>query len=313
MKPRTESTRQERRTRRKELYELLGKLPSRSRPIAAERVYAENRGGYTLEKLLLDLNGIEWVPAYLLRPDKGADADAKPPVILYHHSHGGFYKVGKDELLRGAPYLQQPAYGESLALRGYAVLCIDSWAFGERSGRTESAIFKEMLWNGQSMLGMMLFDAIRAIDYLETRADVDASRIGTMGMSMGSTLAWWLAALDTRVKAVAELCCLTDFHALVEDNGLDRHGIFYYVPDLLNHFTTGQINALIAPRPHLSLAGNLDPLTPAAGLDRIDRELRDVYAAYGAPDAWKLLRYDVGHVETAEMRAEVLAFFERWL
>jgi hypothetical protein len=80
------------------------------------------------------------------------------------------------------------------------------------------------------------------------------------------------------------------------------------VPSLLKHFTTARINALIAPRAHLSLAGNLDTLTPPAGLDRIDRELKQVYAAAGKPENWKLLRYDVGHEETPEMRREIIEF-----
>ncbi len=106
---------------------------------------------------------------------------------------------------------------------------------------------------------------------------------------------------------------MTDFQALIDTRGLDGHGLYYYVPGLLKHFTTAQINALIAPRPHLSLAGNYDPLTPPAGLDRIDAELSQVYAEEGAPDAWKLLRYETGHFETAAMRAEILSFLQQWL
>lgn len=85
------------------------------------------------------------------------------------------------------------------------------------------------------------------------------------------------------------------------------------MPGLLRHFSTAQINALIAPRPHLSLAGNFDRLTPPAGLDRVDAALRRVYAEHDASEAWRLVRYDVGHFETAAMRAEVLAFLRRWL
>jgi dienelactone hydrolase len=303
----------EQRTNRNKLYALLGKLPARSRPISVEVVQTEQRESYRLEKLLLDVNGIEPVPAYLLLPHNNRAGRTKAPLIVYHHSHGGFYKVGKEELLAPAPYQVQISYGEALAARGYAVLAIDSWAFGERSGRKESAIFKEMLWHGRSMLGMMLYDSIRAIDYAVTRPELDAAMIGTVGMSMGSTMAWWLGALDPRIKAVADICCLTDFHTLMKQDGLDRHGLFYYVPDLLNHFTTAQINALIAPRSHLSLAGVHDSLTPAEGLDRIDAELKKVYASMGADDSWKLLRYDVGHQETDDMREEALAFFDRCL
>jgi hypothetical protein len=83
------------------------------------------------------------------------------------------------------------------------------------------------------------------------------------------------------------------------------------VPALLKHFSTAQINALIAPRPHLSLAGDLDPLTPPAGLERIDQELRQVYATLGAGEAWQMRRYKCGHTETPAMRTESLAFLEK--
>ena len=160
---------------------------------------------------------------------------------------------------------------------------------------------------------MMVYDSLKAIDYLTSRADVDSERIGTLGLSMGSTMAWWVAALDTRMKLCIDICCLTDFQTLIEDDGLDRHGIYYYVPSLLKHFTTAEINALIAPRAHLGLAGDLDLLTPPAGLDKIDAELKAVYEIAGAPNAWKLLRYQVGHMETSEMRTEILVFLDRWL
>jgi len=296
--------------RRKELYFLLGDLPDRRRKITATTVAEEERESYVLEKLVLDLNGIEDAPAYFVRPQ---ERKGRLPAILYNHAHGGDYLLGKDELLNGRGALQQPPYAEELTRRGYAALCIDTWAFGDRRGRTESEIFKEMLWIGQVMWGMMVFDSLRAIDYLVSRPDVDSSRIGTMGISMGSTMAWWVAALDTRIKVCVDMCCLTDFQVLIETRGLDRHGIYYYVPGLLKHFSAADINCLIAPRAHLGLAGNFDPLTPPAGLDRIDAQLRRAYRSEGAAGAWKLLRYDTGHYETAAMRKEVVSFLEKWL
>ncbi|MGQ9816029.1 MAG: dienelactone hydrolase family protein, partial [Candidatus Roseilinea sp.] len=105
------------------------------------------------------------------------------------HAHGGDYRLCKDELLNGRDALQKTPYAVELTRRGYAALCIDTWAFGERRGRTESEIFKWMLWRGQVMWGMMVYDSLRAIDYLVSRPDVDPARIGTLGISMGSTMA----------------------------------------------------------------------------------------------------------------------------
>jgi len=285
---------QDHEARRRELYGLLGDLPERDRPIGGRSLGPEERRGYTLERLLLDLNGVEAVPAYFLRPP---GATGPLPTILYHHAHGGDFVLGKDEVTIGRPHLQAQPYAEALTARGYAVLALDAWGFGERRGRTESELFKAMLWRGQVLWGMMVYDNIRSIDYLATRSDVDLSRLATLGLSIGSTMAWWLA----------------DFQALIDMQLLDRHGLYYYVPSLLKRFDTAGINALIAPRPHLGLAGNFDRLTLPAGLDRIDRALHAVYAAHGAVDAWELRRFETGHFETAAMRVAVLDWLARWL
>jgi hypothetical protein len=296
--------------RREELYALMGRLPDRTLPIESRTIATEHRDGYVLEKLLLELNGLGPVPAYFTRPPEG---EGPWPAVLYNHSHGGYYHLGKDELTNGVGHQQLPPYAQALAARGISALCIDAWAFGERRGRTESETFKEMLWRGRVMWGMMVYDNLRALGYLCSRPDVQPDRVATLGMSMGSTMAWWTAALDERVKVTVDICCLTEFEDLVAMRGLDGHGIYYYVPDLLNHFTCAEINALIAPRAHLGLAGNADRLTPPAGLDKIDAHLRAVYSAAGAPDAWRLSRYECGHVETAAMRAEILEFLDSWL
>ena len=296
--------------RRRELYALLGKLPDRKRPISGKKRREEERDGYILETWDLDLNGIEAVPAYLARPRTGS---AKAPAVLFDHSHGGGYKIGKQEFIEGRSYLQPKPYAKELTEQGYIALCIDQWVFGERSHTSEADMFKAMLWRGQVLWGMMVYDSLRALDFLVQVPGVDAQRIATLGMSMGSTMAWWLAALDERIKVTVDINCLTEFHTLLEKKGLSLHGVYYFVPDLLNHFTTAQINALIAPRAHLGLAGLRDTLTPVEGLDIIDRELQQAYAKAGHPERWKLLRYDVEHQETPEGRREIIAFLQQFL
>jgi acetyl esterase/lipase len=294
--------------RRRELYALLGDLPDRNRPLTSKKLDEAERDGYVLETWQLDLNGIEPVPAYLARPRA---AGGRRPAVLFNHSHGGGYKIGKLEFVDGRSYLQPVPYAKALTDLGYVSLAIDHWVFGERSHTTEADTVKAMLWQGQVLWGMMVYDSLRATDFLVQRADVDASRLATLGISMGSTMAWWLAALDERIKVTVDICCLTDFHTLLAKKWLAGHGFYYYVPGLLKKFTTAQINALIAPRAHLALAGLQDKLTPVEGLDIIDRELTRVYAKQ--PERWKLLRYDVGHMETPEGRQEIVAFLQRFL
>lgn len=293
--------------RRKQLYDLLGDLPPRNLEISASLISIDTHENFYIENIQLELNGIESVPAYFIKPK---NLFRPAPAILYNHYHAGKYKLGKDELLMPKPEEGLASYADDLSKHGYCVLCIDMWAFGERALRSENSLFKEFLWKGKVLWGMMLYDSLRAVDYLITRPEIDSQRIATLGMSMGSTMAWWLTALDTRIKVCVDLCCLTDFQSLIDDDGLDRHGVYYFVPSLLKYFTTSQINALIAPRAHLSLAGNFDNLTPTGGLDRIDRELREIYTAKGKPSHWKLSRFDVGHVETHHMRNEVLSFLD---
>ncbi len=292
--------------RRAELYRLMGKLPPRDRKVTAQLISTEERDGYILEKLSLDLNGIELAPAFFAKP-KGKSG--RLPTVLFNHSHGGGYHIGKNEFVNGREYMSSPPYADVLTSLGYNALCFDTWVFGERATRTEMDTFKDMLWHGRVMWGMMVYDSLKAVDYLVSRSDVDSSRLATLGMSMGSSMAQWVGALDRRIKVIVDICCLTDWQTLLEVNGLKEHGIYYYVPDLLNHFTTAQMNALAAPRAHLALAGNQDPLTPVAGLEKVDTELKRVYAAAGHPENWKLLRYDGKHFENPMMREEV----RKWL
>ena len=206
---------------------MLGDLPDRQRPITATKRGEEERDGYVLESWVLDLNGLEPVPAYLARP-KGLGHQAQ--AVVFDHSHGGGYDIGKKEFVEGRSYLQPVPYAKALTDEGYVALCIDHWCFGERSHTTEMDTFKAMLWQGQVLWGMMVYDSIRALDWLLTRGDVDGSRVATLGMSMGSSMAQWLGALDERVKVTVDICCLTEYHALLADKGLARHGIYYYVP-----------------------------------------------------------------------------------
>lgn len=296
--------------RRAELYGLLGDLPLLTRPLTAVKRGEVELDGYVLETWDLDLNGVETVPASVARP---RDLTRPAPAVLYNHSHGGRYDMGRRELVEGREYLQPESYAKALTDLGYVVLCIDHWVFGERAHTSEIDTVKMMLWRGEVLWGQMVYDSLRALDFLMSRPDVDPTRVATLGMSMGSNMAWWVAALDPRVAVTVDLCCLTDYQALLETGGVSGHGIYYYVPRLLQHFTTAQINELIVPRPHLAIAGTRDPLTPVIGLDRIEAALDDAYAAAGHPERWRLERYPVGHEETAEGRRAALEFLREHL
>lgn len=293
--------------RRQDLWRLLGPRPWREAGVAGERLGREARDNAVVEHWCLHLNAEQPVPALLLRP-----RDAAPRgVVLYCHAHGNHFETGKDKLLVGRPALQSPPYGQALTARGWAVLAIDHWGFGERRQPSESALVKRLLWQGATLWGWRVHDTLAALDWLRAQPGFESLPVATLGLSMGSTMALWSAALDTRIAACVDLCCAAEYEALLHSGGYQLHGEYFFVPGLLRDFTLGEIAALIAPRPHLSLAGRADPLTPTAGLARLDQTLRAAYAALGADAAWEQGLEDSGHSETPSMRRFVLAWLDR--
>lgn len=299
--------------RRQNLWSLLGDLPWQHEPALPRVIRTEEHEDYTLQRLVFDLNGVEPVPALLLIPKQ---LKTPAPGLLFVHWHGGMYDLGKEQLLRGTDV--QAAYAPVLAKLGIVTLAIDSWCFGERKHDNnghegEEDTFKLMLWRGRTLWGMMLFDEFRALSYLAGRAEVDTQRLGVFGMSMGSTKAWWLAALDPRIRLTIDLCCLTDYESLIAAHGLSGHGIYYYVPSLLKQFDTAGINELIIPRPHLSLNGRKDKLTPPAGVEKIRDKLLPLYRQHGSERDCGIELFDCAHEETPEMRRIVIEWMQRYL
>ncbi|WHX50322.1 prolyl oligopeptidase family serine peptidase [Paenibacillus woosongensis] len=283
---------------RERLRGLLGDLPV-NRPITATVLTQEEYDGYFLESLVLDLNGIEQVPAYVAKPLHG---EGPFPLVVVNHSHGGDYERGRKEFIKSSHYLQEPSFAKVLTGMGYAACCIDMWGFNERGGKKESELVKEMLWRGRVMWGMMIYDNMRMVDYMCHREDIDPSRIATMGMSMGAMMSWWLAALDERIKVAIDICGQVDAETLIAKRGLDHHGFYSYVPGLLKHFKTLDIQKLIVPRARMSMVGRNDRMTPIEGVEYLADGLYEAYQAAGQADRWQPVVSSAGHMETLEMR-----------
>ena len=287
--------------RRDDLWRLLGPRPWRDGGVVGEHAGTAAHGDATVERRRLHLNRQQAVPALLLRP-RGAVRG----VVLYCHAHGKRFDVGKDELLVGRSALQSPSYGDALSARGWAALAIDHWSFGERQCPSERALVKRTLWHGESLWGWRVHDTLAAFDWLRSQPGFESLPVVTLGLSMGSTMALWAAALEPGIAGCIELCGAAEYDALLASGGFDGHGEYFFVPGLLREFTLAEIAALIAPRPHLSLAGRADPLTPPDGLASLDRELRAVYAALNAETAWQQHVEAGGHAESPTMRSRVL-------
>jgi dienelactone hydrolase len=296
----------------------LGDLPPRPSPPKVHLVSVEHRPGYRLERIRLD-NGVDGeMSAMLLVPD-GLTKPA--PAVLWLHSSSYDHRQLLAPNKNGGP---EPL-GEVFVKRGWVVFAPDAAWYGDRDGagpagpreRTKDQQLSQAKWNlwlGRTPWGQFVRDDQCALDYLCSRPEVDASKIGATGISMGSTRSWWLAAVDDRIAAVVGVACLTRYENLIRHGQLKAHGIYYFGVGLLKHFDTEAVVSLVAPRPCLFLTGDLDAGSPADGIKVIEAKAGAVYRAVGAGEKFRSVLYpEVGHTYTPEMRAEMLAWFDRWL
>lgn len=298
----------------------LGDLPPRPKP-SAKLLSAESwpGEGFRVESLLIpngvdgEMSALYFVPSRL--------GDSKAPAILWLHSSS----YDARQLLTPGYNGGSEPLGITFVKAGYVVLAPDACWYGHRSGKgpggppettraQQESLLKYNLWMGRTLWGMFVRDDQVALDYLCSRPEVDAGRVGATGMSMGSTRSWWLAAVDERVRCVVGVACLTRYQNLIAHGQLRQHGVYYFVFGLMKHFDVEGVLALIAPRPYLALTGELDAGSPADGIVVIEEKLGRVYAALGAKEAFRSVRYKhTGHVYTPAMRREMLRWFGRWL
>lgn len=306
---------------RAKLESLLGNRPSRPslKPVI---LWKEDRGSYWLEKFEFDNGAAETVRGYLFLP-KTASADRPAPGVLYCHWHGGQYDIGKDELL--GTNATPVAPGPALAERGFAVLGIDACGFGERNGAGpdgptqrgsagELSAAKFNLWAGRTLWGMIVRDDQIALDILSARPEIDPHRIGVTGISMGSTRAWWLMALDDRPKTGVAVGCMTRYRELIQSNMLKAHGIYYFVPGMLQHFDAEAVIACAAPRPLLFMTGDSDSGSPVEGVRSLTKSVTAVYAALDATPAFSsIIEPNTAHVYLPRMWERTLDWLHHHL
>jgi dienelactone hydrolase len=305
---------------RSTLEKLLGDIPARPKQPKVKIISIQKMHGYTLEKFVIDNEIDSWIPGYLAIP---SNATGKIPAVVGMHGHGS----SKENIFGMDPDTHQDVLA-LLVSHGYAVMAIDSYFTGERRGKgpagdlemqsnrsdEEWSLFKINSWFGRSLWGMQLGDEQIALDYLAGRPEINPAKIGVEGMSMGSTRAWWLAALDERVTTIVGVACFTRYKELIEQRSLSEHGIYYFVPGMLQHFDTEAVMGLIAPRPFLALTGDSDKGSPLSGMRVLEKKLDTVYSLYGKQENFKSIIYPhTGHVFTDDMKIEMIDWFEKYL
>jgi len=290
-----------RRRLRRKLIELLGGLDYPRRSLSPKVTDEWERDGYTIMRVEFWSDEFNLVPAFLLKPKSSNGA-----AVLTLHGHGygkgeitGFDENGKFREV-GKGY--QKDFAISLVKRGFTVLAIDQSGFGERrededikEGAGKSSCWWLAIWAfmyGETVIGRRVWDAMRAIDYLQSLEWIGPNRIGVMGISGGGTTTLFTSALDDRVKATVVSGYFNTFRDSIL---LINHCIDNYVPGLLNYAEMYDIAALIAPRPLLIESGLNDPIFPIRGVKYAFERLKKAYELLGALDKLELDAFEGGH------------------
>lgn len=281
---------------------MLGLRPMPARtPLRPKVTGTLKRDGYVVEKLHFQSIPGVYVPANLYRP---ASTSARLPAVLYLCGHG----IGK-----ASPGYQ--AHPRWFAQHGYVSMILDTIELGESRG-DHHGTYSNGRWDwisrGYTPAGAEVWNAMRAMDYLETRPDVDPARFGVTGISGGGGISWFLAAADERIKCAAACCQTGSVEQHVVDRTMDLHcdcafWINYYrwcLPD---------IGALIAPRPILASAGTKDRLWRPYAFRGVMRRIRRQYAALGMPDNAQLVEDITPHSYSPRLRKAIFEWFNQHL
>jgi len=276
------------------------------------------RDGYRLLKITYEVEPGERVPALLLIPD-GVEARHPAPGIAVWHQHAGQFHLGKSEPagLAGDPMHHT---GAALAREGYVVLCPDALCFEERQDPTgklrddryERFQFLRQVVAGRCLAWKSILDMKRAFDFLASRPEVVASRLGCYGHSMGSTHTWLAGPWEPRLRCLVANCCLPTYRGIQREHLL--HCFPNFIPGLYEYGDTPDVVALTAPRALHMNFGERDGGSPIEDVRRGVKKIAAAYQARGAADRFSwYIEAGAGHVLSPEMWRRTREWFDRHL
>ncbi len=309
------------------------KLIERPRvPLAAEQKKLGDADGLAQWHFTFAAEASQRVPGLLV---KSASSSGKRPVVIALHGTGGT-KESQLELLK------------QLAKLGFIGIAMDGRYHGERTKAGKGSVeygdaMLRRYRTGQELpfLYDTVWDVLRLLDYLETRDDVDAKRIGLLGFSKGGMETYLAAAVDARIAVAIPFIGVQSFRWALENNSWQSRvetfqaainqaakdagksevttefvQQFYdrVMPGIADHFDAPQMLPLIAPRPLLVINGDSDPRTPIPGLMECVENARAAYRRIKSEDKFTFkLQLKTGHAVTPDARQEAIAWLQQWL
>ena len=291
----------------------------------------ERRDGYKAQKIEICLSRYYTVPAYLLIPDgKGPF-----PAVNALHDHGAHLFIGKEKMIRPlacedslvktdaeewARQLYEGQFvGDYLARHGYVVFSADAPMWGER-GQKEGPrrdrydmIAGNMMMYGIDLSAYMTYDDISGTEFLASLSEVDASRIGCMGCSMGGYRAWMLAALSDRIKAGASVCWMTTTDEQMSFNydRTENGGFANCFPGLRRWLDYPHVASMACPKAMLFINGTQDKLFPVPAVEKAFKTMHDTWKSQHADSKLETELWDIPHSCPLQAQQRVLDFFRK--
>ncbi len=287
-----------------ELVEMLGleDVPlkkKRTRPgVKITGIIKEN--GYRIEKLYYESLPSLYVPANLYVPD----SIKKPlPAILYVCGHSPSQKV------------HYQAHARKFAQLGFVCLIIETIQWGEVRGEHWGSYSRGWFnWfsRGYNPAGVEVWNAVRGLDLLSERPEVDPEKMGVTGISGGGSQSWYIAALDSRIKAAAPVCGASTLKSHILTRTIDGH-CDCMMPINTYHSDFQTIGALIAPKPLLIAQADRDGLNTIESVRELHADIKRIYKIYQKPENITLVETPGGHSYHRISRERIFSFFIKHL
>jgi dienelactone hydrolase len=288
---------------RAKLLELMGAFPAKRIPLQPQTLEVREFPDYRREKFVFQSAPGSAVLGYLLTPKTGK---AVYPAVISIPGHGrgvddivGIDPQGRDRTVK-VDY--EYDYAVQIAEQGMAAVAIEPMAFGCRRDAATKAkgatatgcqpTAGAALLLGQTMIGWRSWDVMRAIDWIETRPELDAKRVGCMGISGGGTVTLFVSAVEPRIRAAFASCSLNTF---LDSIMSISHCIDNYVPGILSWAEMYDVAGLIAPRPFFAESGEKDAIFPIAASRASFERVKKVYEVFGAADLTEQETFDGPH------------------
>lgn len=296
------------------LQKVAGPFP-RKTPLNAKVVRVVNKDAYRIEHIVFESQPGFFVTSSMFIPESLGKKDKAPAII---------YCSGHTPLGYRSPAYQQVIL--NLVKKGFIVLAFDPVGQGERleyfdreknksalGGPTAEHSYpgSQAFITGSSQARYMIWDGIRAVDYLLTRREIDPERIGITGRSGGGTQSAYIAAFDHRIRAAAPECYITNFTRLLQSIGPQdaEQNFMHGIAEGLDH---GDLLLVRAPLPALMITTTRD-IFSIQGARETAKEVSRIYEAFGVPANFGMVEDDAPHQSTKKNREALYAFFQTHL